>query len=172
VWDWVRDTVLNSFFHPFATTPHTDLVQLASWVRADIRSDTIAAIFAAADTVYLMNLKGERLGVVPLHIDGYVEPMPPPAAARPDMNVRREWIGSFDLISEVEWLSNGDIIVGYRKQIPSEPVWSTILVKRSSRGATQVQGSGRLVAAGPDDKLLFIDPDSDVPNRWLVGTLR
>ncbi len=172
VWDWARDTVLTSFFRPFATTPHTDLVHMASWVRADIRADTIAAIHAAADTVFLMSVEGEPLGTIPIPVINYIAPTPPPTAARTDMNARREWLGSFHLISEVEWLDNGDVIVGYRRQIPDEPAWSAIVLRRGSGGATQIDESGRLLSAGPNSELLFTDPSSLMPGRWIVGTVR
>jgi hypothetical protein len=172
VWDWDEDTILRSFFTPFESTPHTDAIKMASWVRADLRGDTIAAIHPVADSVFLLRLDGSRIDALPLRIEGYVAPRPAPDEVATDMALRRDWVSTFDLISEVEWLGNGDLLVAYRRQYPDSIVWNTVLVSRTSAPSIQMLQTGQLVNVGPGDEVLFIDPRSELPNQWLIARRR
>lgn len=177
LWDTQNDRRLRSFFEPFEATPNQTAASVASWTMAAIRGDTVAAIFSVSDSVYLYTIAGDRLVAHPLpsrHFRAVPETAPDPNV---DPRQRAQWLGSFDYMSDVHWLSNGDLLILYKRLLPSEALsseWHMVVMSPQGEGIYEVREVPRLLAVKSDsgnDELIFVSPDAEVPNQWANASL-
>ena len=176
VWDPVRNRVVRSFFRPFARQANPTAATIAGWSMAAVRGDTIAAIFALSDTIYLFSPAGRALGTVPLrfrrfrHVGGAT----PEGGSDPVRRAR--WLGTFDLVQNVHWLPDGRLLVAYQSLRPDEAltrVWHLFATDRAGRAVFESRDVPRLLTVDDrDGSLYFVSPGSGTPNRWSVARLR
>jgi hypothetical protein len=174
LWNLRSGRLVASFLdvHP-STSGQRFAVGTAGLVGAALHGDTIAAVFALSDTVYLFDLAGRRLGAVPIPSTEFrrFDPgMPPP---RGGIVEAREWFSRFSLISEIYWRPDGRIIVQYQDRRGVEPRWSLIEMRLDGRRVFESTGTPRLLASDPrGDTLWFVKERSPAPNEWTAATLR
>ena len=166
IWDGTSQTPSHSFF----PTPGDSLTRLAArnfgWADFARKGDSIVAIAAFTDTLFVFGLEGQALGRVPLpiqgfpHIDSYEPQASPPELQR--------WLDDLLLLVDVYWLDDGSFLVQYQRPRGADNEWN--LVRTNMRGhlLLDVRNTPQLLAVA-DGRLYFIDPRSLTPNRWVIA---
>lgn len=137
------------------------------------RGDTVAAVFALSDSIYLFDTTGRELGRVTIpfeHFRRLTRPMPISGAT---VDAFRAWGETFSAISQLYWLRDGSFLVQYYDMRGVEPQWRLLHMDRSGRRLFERLDTPRLLAAGgPADELVFVHPSADAPNVWVSARLR
>lgn len=174
-WDARNDTLLASAFAPSRRAPDEVLATVAGWVKLAQRGDTIAAVFAPADTVYYVSPQGRALGQVPIPFANRRRTDEPPPGRGSSERERAEWMSRFDLVADVHWLPGGDLLVAYQNSDParaSERQWHLLRMTPSGERVTEIRNVPRLLEVDPaSGDLLFISPQAEAPNRWSLARL-
>ena len=135
------------------------------------RGDTLAAVFALTDTVYLFDVRGRLLERVPIPFLGFrrpSEPMPKLAS----LDEYRKWASGFSAISQVFWLADGSFLVLYFDTDGVAPRWRLHHMSRGGRRRFEILDSPQLLAASPaGGSLYFVAPGAETPASWTVGSL-
>jgi hypothetical protein len=175
LWNLARDTVVRSFFAPpIVGRAHTLAANVGGFVGADVRHDTVAAVFALTDTIYFFRLDGRKLGQIPIpfqHFRPLSERGPLPGQ---DAGVvqAHEWAGSFSLVSDVFWLRDGGFLVQYQDRVGSAPHWRLLRMRRDGTRVFDAFDTPMLLAVDPrDDTLYFTKPGSLTADVWSRATL-
>lgn len=138
------------------------------------RGDTTAVLFALADSIYIVNGKGEISEIIPLPLRSYRQLTTPYPATAPPREVQA-WTESFSTFSQIFWLSSdGSFLVQFFDMAGLEPQWRLARVSRDGRVIFEVPSSPRLLAVSESapHRLYFVDPASPTPNQWAVAFLR
>jgi hypothetical protein len=174
LWNLRANRLAGSFFPVHGTTEsHRFAANTAGLLGASVRGDTLAAVFALSDTVYLFDFAGHRLGTVPLRAEGLRRFDPAMRPPHMDMVSAREWFGRFSLVSDVYWLRDGSFVVQYQDRVGVEPQWRLVHLARDGRRLFESKDTPYLVAVDPaTDTLWFVRPGSPTPNAWASARLR
>ncbi len=169
VWNSAADTISTSFF----PTPGDSLAGLASrnfgWVDVALRGDTVAAVSAFADTVYLFALTGRPLGRIPLPIQDFRRLQSYNPNASPEEI--DEWLESLHLLVDVHWLDDGTLLVQYQRPRGADNEWNLLRTTTSGMRHFDLRNTPKLLAVD-GRRLIFVHPDSPTPNQWIVVRLR
>jgi hypothetical protein len=132
---------------------------------------TIAVTLATYDTLYRLDRRSGAVRPTPLPFAHFrrITAYRPNAAG---MNGIREWLRGFSLVSEVYPLSTRTMLVQYQDRPDMYPRFRLMAMDSSGNRLFDLFDSPRLLAVMPGDTLVFQHPDSEVPNRWLLATLR
>lgn len=169
VWDRETETFLHSFF----PTPGDSLTRLAArnfgWADFARRGDSIAAISAFTDTLFLFDPAGQELGRVPLPIRDFrrIRSYDP----RSSIVELEEWLGDLHLLVGVHWLNDGSLLVQYQRPQGADNEWNLLRMTVAGDRIFDLHHTPELLAVD-DDRLFFVDPQSLTPNRWAVTRLR
>ena len=181
LWNLRSDTIVRSFFAPFEGLRNKVAATVADWTRASLRGDTLAVVFSLSDTVYYYTLAGEQLGATPLPSRAFrrVGPDVPSGLGNPEK--RAEWLASFDLVSDVHWLSDGRLLVLYQSLEPGpafqpggslDRAYHLLKMTRTGDLVFEFRDVPRLLAVDPEtDSLYFVTPGAEAPNRWSVARM-
>ena len=173
LWNLRTRRLVRSFLsvHP-GTRAHQFAANTAGLVGADIHGDTIAAVFALSDTVYLFDLAGRRLDALPIRSERLRRFDPGMRPPRMDLVSAREWFGRFSLISDVFWTRAG-FLVQYQDRAGVEPRWRLLLVGRDGRTLFESMDTPHLITVEPGTQTLwFVRPGSPTPDQWSAARLR
>jgi hypothetical protein len=169
VWSLSERRIVSSFF---PVPPHSEGMATAfsfsGFADIAVRGDTVAAIFALTDSVFLFLRDGTRLGSLHVPATGYRRlrtPMPAPAT----LVQEQQWMESFSTFADVFWTGGGDLVAQWFDMKKLEPQWHVVAMDRSGRVAFEHEGA-KLVAITPQDSLFFIHPRSETPNKWAVAS--
>lgn len=170
VWNAQVDTLVYSFF----PTPGDSLARLAArnfgWADFARRGDTIAAIAAFSDTVYLFDrLTYEPLDQVALPLEDFrrIETYDP-AAGTLELD---EWLEQHDLLVDIHWLEDRSFLVQYQRPRGNDNEWSLLHTNMSGSRHFDLRNTPQLLAV-EDNMLFFVHPDSYTPEKWAVVSLR
>ncbi|HEX6940545.1 MAG TPA: hypothetical protein VF158_14105 [Longimicrobiales bacterium] len=169
LWDFRRDSLLASFFTPAVGDAVRDAAMVARWTSVAVLADTIAAAFAPLDTIFLFTANGTQVGKVPLRSMHFRRATPMPEEARRDRRARTAWVGSFHLVSGVEWVPGG-FLVQYQGFENMTPYFNLLKVSRTGELIFDLANSPRFLLLADSTRAYFVDPDAEVPNRWVVAT--
>jgi hypothetical protein len=176
VWNTRSDRVVHAFFTPVRNSPNRVLASVAGWSKVSLRGDTVAAIFAPSDTVYLFDRHGRTLDRVPVPFQNFRSTTAPPPGRNSSPRQRAEWMSRFDLLADVHWLPNGDLLVAYQNSDParaSERQWHLLHMTRSGVRVKEIPNVPRLLDVdGRSGDLYFLTPGAEAPNRWSLARLR
>lgn len=146
---------------------------LAGTADAVARGDTVAAVFALSDSIYLFGPTGAELGRIAIpfeHFRRLTTPMPTSGAT---LDAFRAWGETFSAISHLYWLRDGSFLVQYFDIKGVEPQWRLLHMDRSGRRLFEGVDTPKLLAAGGSaDELVFVHPGADAPNVWVSARLR
>ena len=169
IWDPQADSVSFSFF----PTPGDSLTRLAArnfgWADFARRGDTIAAIAAFADTVYLFDRVGSDLGQVALPMIDFKRIATYDPTATPDE--LDQWLETLHLLVDIWWLEDGTLLVQYQQPQDTDNEWSLLRTDLDGRRYFDLRDTLELLAAH-GNLLFFVDPSSYTPNKWIVVRLR
>jgi len=174
VWDLESSTVIRSFFSPFPNAANPSAATFAGWTKTAIRADSLAAIFATSDTVYIFSMDGAEARKVPLPSSRY-RPVPREVpTGRMSPEEQAEWISSFDLVADVWWLASGTILVQYLGILPDPRLstydWHLLAMSPSGELLAEVRNIPRILAVDESSGRMFLQsPASDFPGDWIVG---
>lgn len=169
VWNSAADTISTSFF----PTPGGSLAGLASrnfgWVDIALRGDTVAAVSAFSDTVYLFAPTGRPLGRIPLPIQEFRRLQSyNPNASPAEFD---EWLASLHLLVDVHWMDDRTFLVQYQRPRGEDNEWNLLRTTTSGRRHFDLRNTPKLLAVD-GQRLIFVNPDSPTPNQWIVVRLR
>jgi hypothetical protein len=150
---------------------------VAGWTKASLRGDTVAAIFATSDTVYLFTTAGRELGKVPVPSRFFRHgPAQGPGRTLTDPVAQARWMSQFDFVEGVYWLPDGSLLVAYQNPVPERALQRErhlVHMGRDGRRLFETRGGPRLLEVdGRTGNLVFVDAGAEVPNRWAVARLR
>jgi len=169
VWDRETESFLQSFF----PTPGDSLTRLAArnfgWADFARRGDSIAAISAFTDTLFLFDPAGQELGRVPLPIRDFRRIRSyNPRGSPVELD---EWLGELHLLVDVHWLSDGSFLVQYQRPRGADNEWNLLRTTVAGDRVFDLRNTPELLAVD-GDRLFFVDPQSLTPNRWAITRLR
>lgn len=148
------------------TVPGDSLTRLVSatfgFVSLAVHADTVAAVEAFTDTVFLFTKAGTLLRRIPLPLQGFRRPTLAPHGGRRSRALRG-WISSFDRILGFGWTASGTFVVQTAYLTDEGPSYSTFLVDKSGSGMAHLPHSPHFLAAR-GDTLLFLHPHRPAPN--------
>jgi hypothetical protein len=170
LWDLRRDTVVTSFFTPEIGSEIQTAATMARWANLATRGDTIAATFVLQDTIFLFLPDGTQIDRIPLPTEHFRMATPMPDAARTDTQVRTDWVGSFHMISRLEWLGDGFLVQYQGFDEKMNPYFNLLRLTRAGERVFEFQGSPRFLTVA-DDVAYFLDPDQETPNHWVAARL-
>ena len=171
LWDLRHKRLLHSFFVPPVRRGYENEAIIAGTMDASVRGDSIAALYALCDSIFLFTDQGVRIGALPLKARG-LRPM--------THNVRpggreaiMEWMESFSTPSRIFWLSDGSFLVQYYDLVGNEQRFTLMHLGRNGEPLYEISGTPRLFTASPaGETLVFQDPRFETPNQWLLASLR
>jgi len=175
LWSTTRDAILHSFFSPFSHQRNTAVATIAGYTKAAVRGSTIAAVFGASDSVYLFTLAGRPIGQpIPFPSRSFrPAPEQPPQRTITNPVERARWISTFDLMADVEWLSDGTLLVAYQSIDGDRALtrrWH--LLGMTLEGGTLFEERDLALLLGADDdsgRIYLVNRDEEAPNRWSVA---
>jgi hypothetical protein len=174
MWDVRRGEVVRSFFRtPVAPPGLESAFWLAGSSAVAVRGDTLAAVFALADSVYLYGLDGrllEKIHIPFRHFRSLREPLP----SMGSITGYRKWSSKFSAISRIFWTSEGDFLVHYYDTDGVSPAWRLLRMDRRGHRKFEMVDSPELLAISgtAETTLFFVDPQSLTPNVWLAAGFR
>ena len=167
-----NDTVEYSFF----SSPGDSVTQVNALhfgqVSFDIRGDTIAAVSALTDTLYVFLPTGAELERIAIPFRGYRRMR---ACDRPcnSLEAITELLDQSHLISDLHWLSDGSIVLQYERPRGPDSEWNILLMTRNGEVVFDIANTPRLLTIDDDDmSFYFLKPQSLTPNKWVVARLR
>lgn len=170
IWNFVERRNETSFFQiPRPPEELEPAYYFSGFGDIAVRGDTIAAVFALTDSIYLFLANGERLGSIHLPAANF-RPISTPMPSQPSGIEFQKWLESFSTLNNVYWTSTGGLVVQYFDVQGFEPVWRVIGSDRTGRLMFEHSGS-KLLAISDQDSLFFISRSAESPNRLLIATL-
>lgn len=137
------------------------------------RGDTVAAVFALSDSVYLFDRAGKDLGRIAIPFERFRRLTRPMPTSGGTIEAFRAWGETFSAISQLYWLLDGSFLVQYYDLEGMEPRWRLLHMDRAGRRLFEGVDTPRLLSAGgAADELLFVHPGADAPNVWVPARLR
>jgi hypothetical protein len=176
LWNVGRDTLLRSFFAPFPNQRNRAAATVAGYTEAAVRNDTVAAVFAASDTVYLFTLDGRPAGQLPL-ASAHFRPAPEREPGRTITHPveRAQWVSTFDFTAEVGWLPDGSLLVAYQSIDADRALtrrWHLLGMTRRGERTFEYRDFSRLLGVDARSGLVYlVDPSAEAPNEWRVARL-
>lgn len=176
LWSTARNAVLASFFAPFSRQRNRAAATVGGYVEADLRGGTIAAVFAASDTVYYFTRDGRAAGQVPLP-SAHFRPAPEREPGRTITNPveRARWVSAFDFVADVAWLPDGTLLVAYQSLDADRALsrrWHLLGMTRDGARTFEFRDFSLLLGTDSRRGLVYlVDRTADAPNEWNVARL-
>ncbi len=165
-----------SFFRPLDHAANPEVAVVAGWTHASTNGSVLAVTFAAIDSIFFFDHAGAPRGSIPLGIPGFRPVTAGPSAGTMSPQERVEWLARFDYLSDVHWVTDELLLVGFQSLIPEEG-----LGRRRHLAAVTPSGEVRFVYRdGPRllavdrerARIYFQDTSMEWPNRLLSARLR
>lgn len=139
-----------------------------SAANATLDGDTIWAVWALSDTLYKFDSAGERLAVLPLSL---ARPMGELPSSDVDVTDPREVQRVFDALTQVFnafVLDGGEKVVVSMQTREFGSVWDILILDPQGETVWKAANMPRLFAVD-QGVFYFKDPESVLPNHWLVA---
>lgn len=170
VWSLRGETLVRSFFRaPPAPNGLEGTYAFAGTADVTARGDTLAAVFALSDTVYLFDASGRTLEKIAIPFRGFRRPserMP----VRASIDEYRSWASRFSAISQVFWEPDGSFLVQYFDTNGVEPSWRLLRMTRRGELRFELKDSPQLLAVAPSGReLYFVRPGAETAASWIAA---
>lgn len=176
LWSTARNAVVASFFAPFPRQRNRAAATVGGYVEAALRGETIAAVFAASDTVYFFTRQGRAAGQAPLP-SAHFRPVPEREPGRTITNPveRARWVSAFDFVADVAWLPDGTLLVAYQSLDADRALtrrWHLLGMTREGERTFEFRDLSLLLGTDSRRGLVYVvDRAADAPNVWNVARL-
>jgi hypothetical protein len=171
VWDPRRQRIVRSFFVPPVRPGLEDEAIVAGTMDAAVRGDSIAAMFALSDSIFLFTRGGARIGALPLRARGF-RPLTTHFRGG-GLGALKQWNESHSIPGRVFWLPDGSFLAQYSDMVGNEQRFTLVRLGRDGEPIFEVAGTPRLLAVSPGgETLVFVKPGAETPNEWAFATLR
>jgi len=173
VWNLRRDSMVVHAFNVPAPRGYEVAYGVSGLTTVSTHGDTVAAVFALKDTIYLFRPDGRPLGRIPFQFRAF-RPLrkPAPDVEDPTDKRFRQWQQSYSVATGIFWLTDGSFLIQYFDRVgTTTPEWRLAHVDRNGRSLAEVVGSSHMIGMLPGDSLVFQKPGSDTPNVWSIGTI-
>jgi hypothetical protein len=161
-------------FTPFRRSPAKDAATVAGWTRLSVRDGRVAAVFATSDTVYVFDTQGRHLRDIPIPFTRFrPAPRSVPRHANTDPRARMRWLSSFDLVADVHWLPDGDLLVPFQSIDGTDGTtrhWKLLRMTSAGGLRFELPEASRLLEVD-GWKLYLLDPQGETPNQWIEARL-
>jgi len=161
-------------FTPFRRSPAKVAATIAGWTKLAVRDGRVAAIFATSDTVYVFDTHGRHLRDIPIPFTRFrPAPHSTPRNANTDPRARMRWLSSFDLVADVHWLPDGDLLVSFQSIDETDGTtrhWKLLRMTSGGDVRFELPEVSRLLEVD-GWKLYLIDPEGETPNQWIEAQL-
>ncbi len=168
IWNRESGEIERSFLPmgvPEASLPFAVSFPAAS---ATLASDTIWAVWALSDTLYKFDSAGERLAALPLSL---ARPMGDLPASDAPMTDPREIQRVFDALTQTYKafvLESGEKVVVSMQTREFGAVWDLLIIDPEGATVWKAANMPRLFTVD-QGVFYFKDPESVLPNHWLVA---
>lgn len=176
LWNLRSDSITASFFNPLPNAVNRTVSIVAGWVQFAVRGDTVAAVFATSDTVYLFTLPVTPVARIPLPAR-YFRRGPDEVPTRTLAPVEQAtFLSRFDFVEDVYWHPDGSLFVPYQSRDPERALERRrhlVHLSRSGERLFETRDGPRLLGVHPvTGDLYFVHPSAEVPNRWAIARVR
>lgn len=129
-----------------------------------VRGDTIAALFSLSDSLYFFLSDGTLLDrhQIPSKRFRPVDSHVPVGSGPEEM---RNWLSTFSRFHRVHW-NDDAVFVQFVEGVSPERVFGMVAVDRAGDLLFEIGETPHLLG-GHGRSLFFVDPNSEVPNRWV-----
>lgn len=166
-----NDAIEYSFF----LSPGDSVTQVNSLhfgqVSFGIRGDTIAAVSALTDTLYVFTAAGVTLETVAIPFRGFRRMSAGDESAE-SLEAITQLLDQSHLISDLYWLSDGSVVFQYERPRGPDSDWNVMRMTRNGEFVFDIANTPRLLTVDNDDMFYFLDPQSMTPDKWIVARLR
>lgn len=176
LWDLRTRSLRASFFSPLPDAANRTVAFVAGWTKASVRHDSVAAVFATSDTVFIYTpglRLHQKIALPSAHFRRGPRAEP---AATTDPAVQARWMSQYDFVEAVYWLADGTFLVAYQSVDPRRALERRrhlVHMDRQGKLLFEARDGPRLLEVDTRERrLFFVDPDAEVPNRWQVARLR
>jgi hypothetical protein len=174
IFDLRRGRFVARFFRPEPLFQKSQIAITAGWTKIALKEDTLAAVFSLVDSVYLYSADGRRIDQIGFGGDWFRHAREEPSSGvTRDPKRRAEWLSTLDFVGDVQFLPNGDFGVVVQRVEPGTALnytYELLRIDRNGRNVVRVADVPRVLLLMPNtDTIVTMDPDLEVPNRWLVG---
>lgn len=174
-WSLRSDRIVASFFNPLPRASNRTVSTVAGWTQFALRGDTVAAVFATSDTVYLFTAGGRALRQFPLP-SRHFRRGPDQVPRSPSRYEQAKYLSQFDMVEDVYWHPDGSLFVPYQSRDPARALERRrhlVHVGRTGERLFETRDGPRLLGVHPGTgDLYFVHPSAEVPNRWAVARVR
>ena len=172
LWDLRHKRLVRSFFKPPLPSPEFEpSYAFAGSADVAVRGNTVAAVFALSDSVYLFDLQGVRRRAIEIPSSSFrkmTELMPQGG----DPEAINRWLESFSSSAEV-FLGESVIFLQHYDYVKGQPRWRLLGIGSGDEPLFEVEDNPKLLAVSEhNDMLLFISPDAEQPNVLYAAHLR
>lgn len=175
VYDLETGSLRRSFFEvPRHDPALAGAYMFAGSADAVARGDTVAAVFALSDSIYLFDSGGASLGRVAIPFQQFRRLSRPMPTSGSNVDDFRTWTETFSAVSHLYWLRDGSFLVQYYDMKGVEPQWRLLHMSRDGQLRFESVDTPKLLATGGGnvDELLFVHPAAEAPNQWVSARLR
>lgn len=131
---------------------------------AAAKGDTIAAVYAMADTVYFFETDGTPLGRQQIQSEHF-RPLTAHVRFGSGPAELSEWLSSFSMFIEIHW-GPEYLLLQYVDGVGPDRIYSLVTVDRQGNRLFEISNAPRFLT-GLNESLFFVDPNSEVPNQWV-----
>ena len=172
IWDRATHDLVRSFLTTAVPDEGRAIAGSMPATSAAVEGDTIWAVWALADTLYKFDRQGERLAAIPIALPRPVGEIPRfQGGAAQDPRETAATLAQVTQVVEVRALAGGEKLVSALRSPASGPEWDMLILDREGREVWKAAHVPRLMATD-GDRFHFADPESALPNRWLVAQRR
>lgn len=173
-WNVFSEEIERSFFVP-PDIEHVSNAAAASigWAGADLKGDTIAAIYALSDTIYLFTTTGERIEKIDVSPSAFEYPSDDAPSPRRGAGAAalEKWTHTFTRLNQVFWVRENSFLVTYISQGESGTTINMVWLTRDGTKISEVMDVPRYIHVSRDGRMYGF-PSTAAPNRLLVGQLK
>jgi len=159
----------KEFFQELGDSLVVRLSALLGFVVLAQQADTVAAISALTDSLYLFSTAGATVDVFAIPLKEFRRPLTWVPNAGPTSRAVRSWLSSFDRIMGLAWTASGDFVVQASYLTNTGPVFRTVFMSRNGGLKGSLSRSPKLLTSF-GDTLVFLHPKALAPHSLCLTT--
>lgn len=171
IWNRESREVERSFLPMGVPDASLPFAMSFSAATATLDGDTIWAVWALSDTLYKFDRSGERLAAWPLSLPRPMGELPASDRAITDPREVQRVFDSMTQVYKAFVMENGEKVVVSMQTREFGSVWDILILGPRGTTVWKAANMPRLLTVARD-VFYFKDPDSVLPNHWIVARRR